>query len=121
MNQRGFAGPVRRGGGPRKLSNAFKNLLFGHILVRGNGGKDRVERPDSEWIVCGNRDAMRRRLLGLQNYMTADLMDLLVSPMLREVFHERLSAQIARQFHATASTSSRIRRRRIEAGGAESK
>jgi hypothetical protein len=49
------------------------------------------------------------------------LMDLLVSPVLREVLHERFSVQIARQFHATARTSSRTRCRRMEAGGTESK
>jgi hypothetical protein len=48
-------------------------------------------------------------------------MDLPVSPVLREVLYERASAQVTRQFHATASTSSRTRRRRIEAGGTESK
>jgi hypothetical protein len=48
-------------------------------------------------------------------------MDPMVSPMLAEVPDQVLSAEIPRQFHATASTSSRTSRRRIEAGGAESK
>ncbi len=60
-------------------------------------------------------------MLGLQNYVAANLMDLLVPPMPYEMLHERLSTQIARQFHATASTSSRTMRNRIEAGRAESK
>lgn len=64
---------------------------------------------------------MRGGLLGLKNDMTANLMDSLVSPALAEVFEQVLAAQIARQFHATASTSSRTRRRRIVAGGVESK
>src|SRR5579859_1919033 len=101
--------------------NTFENLVLGHIFVRSDGGEDCVERSNSQWTVGGDRDAMRRGLLGLQDDMAADLMDLLISPILREVPYERLSAQIAREFHATASTSSRTRRRRIEAGGAESK
>jgi hypothetical protein len=109
---------ILRSGRP---SNAFENLFFGHILVRGNGSKDRVQRPDSKWIVRRDRDAMRRRLLGFKNDMAANLMDLPVSPVLREVLYERASAQVTRQFHATASTSSRTRRRRIEAGGTVSK
>jgi len=103
------------------LSSVLENFFLGNILVCGNGGEDRIQRSNSQWIVCGDRDAMKRGLLGLQNDMAANLMDLLVSPVLREVLHERFSVQIARQFHATASTSSRTRRRRIEAGGAESK
>ena len=36
-------------------------------------------------------------------------------------FNALLAAQVARQLHATASTSSRTNRRRMEAGGADSK
>jgi hypothetical protein len=48
-------------------------------------------------------------------------MDTLVSPSLAKVLDQVLTAQIARQLHATASTSSRTSRSRIDAGGAESK
>jgi hypothetical protein len=48
-------------------------------------------------------------------------MDLLVAPLFAKVLHQLVPAQIARQFHATARTSSRTRRSRTDVGGAESK
>jgi hypothetical protein len=44
-----------------------------------------------------------------------------VVPALAEVLDQIFSAQIAWEFHAIASTSSRTRCRRMEAGTAESK
>jgi hypothetical protein len=103
------------------LSYPFENILFRHALVRGNSREDRVQRPNSEGIVGRNSDSMRRRLSGLQNDMAPDLMHSLLSPVLAKVFDQGRTAQIARQLHATASTSSRTKRRRIEAGAGESK
>jgi hypothetical protein len=57
----------------------------------------------------------------LQDDVAADLMNALILPELTEVPCEHLSAEITRQLHATASTSSRTRRKRIEAGGTVSK
>ncbi len=68
-----------------------------------------------------NSNAMGSRLLGLQNDVAANLMDSPVSPAFTEMPDQFFSAQIARQPHATASTSSRTRCSRMEAGGAESK
>jgi hypothetical protein len=44
-----------------------------------------------------------------------------VLPPAAKVLHQPLAAQIARQLHATASTSSRTSRNRTDAGGVESK
>ena len=60
-----------------------------------------------------NCDTMRGWMLGLQNNVTTNLMDSPVSPAFAEVSDQFFSAQIAWQFHATASTSSRTRCRRI--------
>jgi len=60
-------------------------------------------------------------LVGFENHMAADLMHLPIIPAPAKVLQQLLTAQIARQLHATASTSSRTSRSRIEAGGAESK
>jgi len=68
-----------------------------------------------------NRNPVGSRLLSLQNDVTSDLMNSLVSPTLAEVLYQSFTAQVAWQFHATASTSSRTSRRRIDAGGVESK
>ena len=48
-------------------------------------------------------------MLGLKDDVTAYLVDFHVFPTLAEVLGQFFSAQIAREFHATASTSSRIR------------
>jgi hypothetical protein len=48
-------------------------------------------------------------------------MHLPVLPVPAEMLNHLLTAQIARQLHATASTSSRTSRNRIDAGGVESK
>jgi len=68
-----------------------------------------------------NRDSMMAWLLGLKNHMAADLMHSFVSPVLAQVLNQVLAAQVSRQLHATASTSSRTSRSRMVAGGAESK
>lgn len=72
-------------------------------------------------IVRRNGNALMAGGTGLKNDVAADLMHLPVLPSAAEVLDQLLTAQIARQLHATASTSSRTRRSRIEAGAGESK
>jgi len=57
----------------------------------------------------GEGDAVGRRLLGLKDDMTANLMDFQVFPALAEMLDQCFSAQVAWESHATASTSSRVR------------
>jgi len=71
--------------------------------------------------MCRNGDTLMSGEFGLKNDVAPNLMDTLVSPSLAKVLDQVLTAQIARQLHATASTSSRTSRSRIDAGGAESK
>jgi hypothetical protein len=106
---------------PGYPSNLFEDLLLCHVLVRSNTGKNRVERADSQGIMRRNSHTVGSRLFGLQDGVAPCLMNSLVAPAIAEVFDQVLTAQTARQLHATASTSSRTSRRRIEAGGAESK
>ena len=87
----------------------------------GNGRKDRVQGSDSKRIVCWYGYSVGRWLLGLQDHVAPNLIDLPVFPVFAEMPNRFFSAQIARQFHATASTSSRTNRNRIVAGDAESK
>lgn len=101
--------------------NPAENLFSCHVFVRGNSSQNRIERSNAQRIVGRHRDAMVRGLLGLQDNVAANLMNPLVTPPAAEMPDERFTAQIARQLHATASTSSRTSRSRIEAGGAESK
>jgi hypothetical protein len=91
------------------MLNILENSLFGHVLVGRNIGKNPIQSPDSEGLVLWDSDAVGRRMLGLKNDVTANLMDFQIFPALADVFDQVCSAQIAWEFHATASTSSRIR------------
>lgn len=102
-------------------SDPPENILFRHALVRRNGCEDRVQRANPKGVMFRNGNALRAGLTGLKDDMAANLMHLPVLPAAAEVLHQLLTAQIARQLHATANTSSRTRRKRIESGGAESK
>ena len=72
-------------------------------------------------MMGGDSNAVVGRLFGLQNHVTAYLMDALLVPALFQVARQRFAVQIAQQLYATARTSSRTMRRRMEAGGTESK
>ena len=101
--------------------NLYENGFSGNALMRGDGGNDRIQRSDAEWVVSGNGDAVVGWCFGLQNDVAADLMDALVLPALFKVACERFAVKIAWQLHATARTSSRTRRSRMEAGASASK
>lgn len=112
-----------RAGVPRR---SIENLFLADALVRGDSRKDRVQCSDPQWGVGRDCDAAiegcgDRGLLGLQNDMAADLMNLFVSSEAAKPPGQLLPAQVARQLHATARTSSRTIRRRIEAKEVESK
>ena len=98
----------------------LENGLLSHILVSGNGSEETIQSTDSQGRMCWNCDPVGRGMLGLKDNMTAHLMDFHVFPTLAEVPDQFFSAQIAWEFHATASTSSRIRCRRMEAVAIES-
>jgi hypothetical protein len=89
--------------------NILEDRLFRYVLMGSYVGKNPIQSPDSEGRVLGNRDAVGCWLLGLENDVAAYLMDFLVFPVLAEVLDQIFSAQIAWEFHATATTSSRIR------------
>lgn len=77
---------------PLAPSDTLENFFFGHALVRGNSGEDRIQCPDAQWRMCRNCDAMVRRVFGLQNDVTADLMDSLVLSALRQMPRQRFTA-----------------------------
>ncbi len=89
--------------------------------MRGDGGENRIQRPYAQRRMRRNGDPMMGGLLSLQNDMAANLMKSFVFPSFAKVPDQLFPAQISRQLHATASTSSRTNRSRIEAGDAESK
>jgi hypothetical protein len=77
---------------PRKQLEPHENILFSHILVHSDGGENRVKSPNSRRSVFRNGDPMRGWLLSLQDNVTPNLMDPLVSPALAEVLYQFLSA-----------------------------
>ena len=65
--------------------NVVENVPFGDVFVGLDGREYRVKRPDPERIVCWNRNAIRRRRIGLQNNVAANLMDPSVAPNLAKM------------------------------------
>ncbi len=88
---------------------APENLIPGHVLMRSNCGQDRVQGSNSERRMRGHGDSVRRGYLGLKNNVAADLVDSQVVPSLAKMLYEILTAQVAREFQAIATTSSRVR------------
>jgi len=66
---------------------------------------------------CGlGGDSVMLRCFCLQNDETAFLIDAVIAVVFAEQLDEFRTAQVARQFHEEASTSSRTRWRRTRAG-----
>jgi len=63
--------------------------------------------------MIGNRNAMPTRTVALNDDVTSDLMDLAVPEVPTQQFRKRGAADVTRQLHATAKTSSRTRCSRI--------
>lgn len=101
--------------------DSSENLFLAYALVCGDRRENRIQCSDTQRRMCRNGNSMMSRLLSLKNDVAADLVNSFVFPPLAEMLDEFLPAQIARQLHATASTSSRTSRSRIDAGGVESK
>jgi hypothetical protein len=64
---------------------------------------------------------MMRRLFRFKNDVAAHLVNPGIVSTFAKVLHQMFATKIARQLHATASTSSPTSRSRIEAGSAVSK
>jgi len=75
-----------------------------------------VERADSQRSVILHRYPLMGRRFGLENDVTARLVDNPIIPMLAKSLDQRAASEVSRQFHAQASTSSRSKCRRIERG-----
>ena len=76
--------------------------------------KDRVQSPDSQFFVVGNRDSLVSGNFSLENDVTASLMNLPVTHVPAESFGEPCPAKVSRRFHPSESTSSRTRCNRMD-------
>ena len=61
----------------------------------GNVSQDSVQRADAECFVCGNGDAVRSWLLGLQDDMATGLVDLFIAPAPAKRGGEIVAADVA--------------------------
>ena len=71
---------------------------------------------DAQRIVIRNRQPMRARGIRLKNHMAALLIHAMITIMFAEQFDQLSAAQVTRQFHPHASSSSRTRCKRTAAG-----
>ena len=93
-----------------------QDVLLLHTLGSGDRPQNRVQGSDAQRSMIGNGNPVLPGIAGFEN----DVASLLIQPALVEVFAGQFDqlrpAQIPRQFHATASTSSRTRCSRITEG-----
>ncbi len=78
---------------------AGENLFLGDALVGGDQSQDRIQRPDTQESVGGNRHPLMTRILGLQDHVATDLVHDRVAPMLAQVLRKIIPGEISRQLH----------------------
>lgn len=97
-------------------SEITQDFFAGDLLVLRDLADDLAERSDPHWGVGWDHLLRAAGSFGPQHDVIADLLDPGVLPMAADVIGESVSADVAWEFHATASTSSRRRCRRTCAG-----
>ena len=101
--------------------SAVAQDVAGDILVPGDSLQDGAQRADSDWFVCGNRDAMVARCFAIQDYVAARLVGLTILPLFTQMIRKVAAVDIARNSHATARTSSLRKCKRTCVGFSPSK
>ena len=86
------------------------------ICTRENRIEDSVESAQPKWRMIGDGQPMVDRLLRLQDYVASFLVQPHVPVVLAEDFNQFCAAQVAGQFHAQDTTSSRTTWSRIAVG-----
>jgi hypothetical protein len=77
-----------------------KNIFSFNPFVSGYEPKDAVECFQSNWVMVRNLDSLTGRKFGLNDQVTALLMDEAVAPIAAQCFGEFTAFEIPRQFHA---------------------
>ena len=80
-----------------------------YILVLGHISEDAVQRTDTHHFMRWNSQAVRTWLVRLQDDMTANLINLCITPVAAESCHKLESTQVSGKFHPRASISSRTK------------
>lgn len=76
-----------------------ENLFLGDALVGGDQSQDRIQCPDTQKSVGGNRHPLMARIFSLQDHVAADLVHDRVAPMLAQVLSQIIPGEISRQLH----------------------
>ncbi len=94
----------------------MEDVLLAQSLGLGDGTEDGIERPDPKRTVIRNCQTVMARCVSFENDVAAFLIDPPVAVMFAEELDQLGTAQVTRQFHATAKSSSRTRCSRTVAG-----
>src|SRR5439155_15119571 len=100
----------------KKNSKLLQNVVLGHPLCARNGMEESVESAQPQWRMIGDGQPMADRLLRLQDFVASFLMQPHVHVVLAEDFDQSRATQVAGQFHAQDTTSSRTTWSRIAVG-----
>lgn len=90
-------------------------LLPDSLHIR-HGAEDRIQRSDPQRTVIGDGNAVLARAIRFENNVASFLIHAAIAVVLSEQFDQLRLAEITRQLHATAITSSRTRCRRMTEG-----
>ena len=87
----------------------FENYLAVHAFVPGDTTKYRVQRPNAQTLMRGHNNTLMGWFFGLEHDVAAFLVNNLIAPTSTQPPGEVRPAQVARDLHPFARTSSRTR------------
>ena len=104
----------------RRGLEAAKNLVTGDILMIGNHANDRCECARFQRLMGRNWEGLAGASIGSEDYMAAGLAILATLPVADQVVGQAPAVDVTRRLHATDSTCSMCRNRRMWLGGVAS-
>ena len=76
-----------------------ENLFLGDAFMGGDQSQDRIQRPNAQKSVGGNRHPLMAGIFRLKDYVAADLVHDGVTPVLTQVLCQVIPGKISRQLH----------------------
>lgn len=76
-----------------------EDILFRDAFVSRDQPEDRVQRADAKKSMSGNRETLMTWSIGLQDHMTAHLVNDGVAPVLTKMLRQIVPSEIPRQLH----------------------
>jgi len=90
-----------------------KKVFTGDLLVVADHAEDCCERSDSYRLMSRNWKGLAEGIFGPQDDVTSGLLRLFVAPVPDKMIGKGSAVEVSRYFHATESTCSTWRKRRI--------